>query len=364
MKLFLESEVLRSDFDIRFLCTNVRKSNQHKGKFGTVMLLAWVVFFARLFWELCRYRPRLAYYPVTATQLGWVGRDAGCLLLCRILGVKTVIHLRASHFRLNFEQFRPFAKRLTALACRTVSRCIVQADYLHKQFEGLVPTDKMVTLYQGINTNDYDNPDLENYTAGKILFMGHLTKAKGYCDVLRAMPKVVEEFPESQFVFAGTIRRGERNVHFNQKTGDPLVYEDPFEREQAITSSILASNYSNVGIVHDDEKLALLRTCAVFILPSYSEGFSRAVVEAMSVGKPVVYTSVGAHREVFQHERDGLCVEPGDVDGIADAILRLVRDGDLRKRIGQANYARVRRDFDISVISKQLGKVFHQVLTA
>ncbi len=352
MKLFLESS-LQDKFSISYLCTNVRASNDRKGRFDIQMVTAFVRFFSGLLSKLIRRQPVAVYYPVTATQLGWVGRDALCILICRLFGARIVIHLRASHFRSGFERFSKLARWLTQAACRRVDTAIVQADTLHSQFEGLVAPRRIKTLYQAIDTQLYDTDDLDSYDVGKIVFLGHLTQAKGYCDVVRAIQPVVEKFPFAEFYFAGTMRRGERNVLFNQITGERLQYEDPYSVERQLKESEVSSHYHNLGIVQGEEKKALLRSADFMVLPSYSEGFSRALIEAMSLGKPIVYTPVGAHSEVFD-ERMGVCVTPGDHSELVNAISKLLSDRSLRKQMSRHNYQYVRSHFDITIIAERL----------
>ena len=356
MKLFLESS-LRQDYRISFLNTNVRNTNVTKGKLDLVVVLAFFRFIAALVYMLIRHRPVLAYYPVTPTELGWLGRDLWCILICRLFRVKTVIHLRGSHFRPNFSQFSAFGKRLVRSGCAMVSAAIVQADCLREQFEGLVPKERIKTLYQAIDSTEYHNPDLSNYQRGKILFVGNMTKAKGYCDLVRAIAPVVKKHPEANFYFAGGLRKGERGVFFNQITGQQLAYEDPFVAHDEIMCGLYKNHYHALGVVGANEKVDLLRSSDIFVLPSYSEGFSRALLEAMCVGKPVICTAVGAHREVIQDKVHGLLVQPGDVAGLVDCICRLLEDRQLRDRIAHTNYRRVRADFDIAGIARQFSTI-------
>lgn len=361
MKLFLESDVLQRRYVIRHQPTNVRKSNKNKGRMDLTMATAFFRFFAALLVNLVRFRPHLVYYPITATQIGWLGRDVWCIFLCRLFGAKVVIHLRASHFRLNYNDFVGPAKFLVRFACGRVQACIVQANYLFAQFSGLVPESKMACIYQAIDTTEYENPDLLDYTAGSVLFMGHLTQAKGYCDLLRAIPKIVERCPQAKIQVAGTMRRGERNVLYNQLTGERLEYQDPFVCESKLLETVGSDNYENLGVVFDEQKLQTLRACDLFVLPSYSEGFSRAVVEALSVGKPIVFTPVGAHREVFS-DKHGRCVNPGNVDELVDGICQLLEDRGLRNQIAEENYRQVRERFDIEPIAGQLSELFDRVI--
>jgi len=361
MKLFLDSS-LKDEFQISFLNTNVRKSNAAKGRFDFTAFLAFFRFVLLLLYMIIKYRPVLAYYPVTATQVGWIGRDIWCLAICWILRVRCVIHLRGSHFRLNYERFNPIAKRLVRCLCKTVSTVIVQSERLKQQFDGLVPNDRIKVLYQAIDTSEYDNPDLDNYQRGKILFLGHLTKAKGYIDLLRCIESVVSDRPETRFYCAGTIRKGERNVFFNEYTGAPLVYEDPYIVREEVQSGPLKEHYDELGIINGDELIDHLRSADIFVLPSYSEGFSRAMLEAMSVGKAVIYTPVGAHAEIMKHEENGLMTEPGDVGQLSENIKRLLQDQNLRRRIAEHNYRYTRERFDITVVAKELSDILNECL--
>jgi len=352
MKLFLESS-LRSKYEIIFLNTNVHQSNVDKGRMDMKAVLAFFRFFFLLIVLVLRHRPRLVYYPVTATQFGWLGRDFGCLMICWLFRIKTVIHLRCGHFNLNYSLFNPLVKRMVRFACGTVSVALVQANCLRDQFEGLVDKNRIKVLYQAIDTSEYDNPEIEDYQVGKILFMGNMTKAKGFLDLVHAIEFVVSKHPEANFYFAGTLRKGEQNVFHDQTTSERLTYEDPFVVHNEITRSPYKNHYHTLGVISGDEKIDLLRSSDIFVLPSYSEGFSRALLEAMCVGKPVVCTPVGAHREVIHNAVQGLLVKPGNVSELASCICRLLEDRELRDKIAHTNYRQVRENFDITSIAKQ-----------
>ena len=360
MKLFLDSS-LKDSFDVIFLNTNVRSDNVNKGRFDHHMVLAFFRFFSRLIYLIVRRRPRVAYYPVTATALGWVGRDIWCLLLCRLFGISTVIHLRGSHLKLNVRKFAPWARWLARLSCRKVSLALVQADCLRDQFDGWVPRNRVRVLYQAIDTKTYDNDELENFDQNQILFIGNMTKSKGYCDVVRSIPVVAERFPNIRFLFAGDLGSRERTVFYNQVTGEKLVYEQPSHLHDEIVSGPFKDNYEHLGVVSGSEKLRLIRDANIFVLPSYSEGFSRALLEAMSMGKPVICTPVGAHGEVVQDGLHGLLMAPGDVGKLAQNIIRLLEDADLRKKIALANYRYVRENFDIAKIARRMEQILKEV---
>lgn len=361
MKLFLESS-LKDDFQIHFLKTNFRKTNTYKGRFDIYMVLAYFVFIFKLFTMIIRYRPVLTYYPITPTQIGWIGRDFWCLSICKLFKIKTIIHLRGGHFKLNFQTFNSFVKKIIQFSIKSVSMVIVQANCLRDQFQGLVKKEKVQVLYNAINITEYSNDNLKNYNPHQILFMGHMTKAKGYCDIIRTIPIVAERFPEIKFIFAGTLRKSERGVFFNQLTGNSIRYEDPFEMHNSILSGKYNKNYVNLNLVYGNDKIDLLKNTNIFILPSYSEGFSLSILEAMCMGKPVVCTPVGAHKEVIQNKINGLIIEPGNIKQLAESIILLLEDVDLRNHIAQTNYNFVRNTFSIDIIAHQMKKLINSVI--
>ena len=82
------------------------------------------------------------------------------------------------------------------------------------------------------------------------------------------------------------------------------------------------------------EVASALDESTLLVLPSRSEGMGRVIVEAFSRARPVVGSSVGGIPDLVQHDRNGLLVEPGDTDGLAAALVRVLEDRDLAERLG------------------------------
>lgn len=350
MKQFRESKLLNDTFEITFLQTNFRVDNTNKGKFGIAMFLNFFLFFSKLLVQLIFYRPNCVYYPITPTQIGWIGRDFWTIIIAKIFNVKVIIHLRGSHFKLNYQDFYPIVKKMVAFALRKVDTAIVQAGYLEDQFYPNITNCNVEILYQAMDVDEFTIGNKKDIIEQKILVIGHMTKAKGYTDILKVIPRIVDEFPNVKFCFAGTIRKGERGVFFNQFTGKKIIYEDPFEAEKTILNSPYSKNYSNFGIIQGAEKLKHLHTSDIFLTASYSEGFSRALLEAMCVGKPLIYTPVGAHREVL-NEKNGISFMPGDLDGLYCAIKSMLLNND-RISMGFHNRKEVETLFSLEKITK------------
>lgn len=360
-RMLLDSDLI-NHFDIHFIRTNVRKSNEDKGRLDHKMISSFFVFFSKLLVSLVLHRPRIVYYPVTATATGWFGRDIWCLYLSALFRAKIVIHLHAGHFKQNFAGFPPFLKRLVSYSLRFVSLALVLGESLRDQFSGLIPDARIRVLHNPINTSEYQDMGLRDCHAHAVLFMGHMTQAKGYCDAVKAIPLVAKEVPDVKFYFAGTLRQGERGVFCNQITGAKLLYADPLIVHRDISGGLYRDNYVYCGVVYGDQKMALLRQACLFISPSYSEGLSLSLLEALAAGKAVVCTPVGAHKDFIGPGQNGFLIAPGDYRSLAGYILTILKDENLRRKMAHANIRLAEDYFDNSKIARRLTSYFYECL--
>jgi glycosyltransferase involved in cell wall biosynthesis len=109
-----------------------------------------------------------------------------------------------------------------------------------------------------------------------------------------------------------------------------------------------------------DDVLALLAGADAFVLASRQEGLPVALMEATSVGLPIVASSVGGVPQMLEHDRDALLVPPGDSGALAEAMTRLASDRELRDRLGRQ--AKLRSSmFDIAEASRSVGDIYLQV---
>jgi glycosyltransferase involved in cell wall biosynthesis len=106
----------------------------------------------------------------------------------------------------------------------------------------------------------------------------------------------------------------------------------------------------------------LLNECTLFVLPSRYESFGIAIVEALACGKPVVATAVDGIPEIIEDGTNGILVEPDDAVVLASAIRRVLRDADLRERLGQAGRIRVKDWFLWQHMGENYTHAFQELL--
>jgi glycosyltransferase involved in cell wall biosynthesis len=175
-----------------------------------------------------------------------------------------------------------------------------------------------------------------------LLFLSRLDPKKGLDLLLPAFARVRLQYPEALLVIAGD---------------GPAVFIEGLKRQSrqlGVESAVVWA-----GFLQGDEKSEALGSADVFVLPSYSENFGVAVVEAMGAGLPVVVSDqVGIHREVASAGA-GLVTEC-TVDSIEAALLQMLRDPALRA--GMAKHAvNLAQTFSRESVARQLAEVYARI---
>jgi phosphatidylinositol alpha-1,6-mannosyltransferase len=170
-------------------------------------------------------------------------------------------------------------------------------------------------------------------TPRMILSVGRLINRKGQLDLVRAMPRVLEQFPDALLMLAG---RG------------------PMMKDILRAAHVLGvrEQVCCPGMVPGDDLAALYQLCALFALPAgeggggHVEGFGLVYSEAHAFGKPAIAGRAGGAPDAVLDGETGLLVTPGDVDGIADALIRLLGDPEYAKVLGENGRRRVERELN------------------
>ena len=105
----------------------------------------------------------------------------------------------------------------------------------------------------------------------------------------------------------------------------------------------------------------LLAALDILVLPSYSEGVSLALLEAMAAGLPVIATAVGGLPEVVTDEVNGLLIPPRDPEALARALARLLADPDFARRLGEQARAEVEAHYSLERLGREINEIYGEL---
>jgi glycogen(starch) synthase len=160
----------------------------------------------------------------------------------------------------------------------------------------------------------------------RLLCLGRLHYQKGVDIALRAFAAIVRDVPETRLTIAGDGR-------------ERIVLERQTEQLG------LGQSVDFSGWIAPDQVPAMIGSATMLVMPSRWEGLPNTALQAAMMGRPIVGTRVGGLAEIVNHQQTGLLVEPEDAEGLADAILSLLKNPRRLFQLGQAARAKVEKEF-------------------
>jgi glycosyltransferase involved in cell wall biosynthesis len=195
-----------------------------------------------------------------------------------------------------------------------------------------------------LNANGHHTQPHAN--SGKVLLtVGRLAateRLKGLDEVILSLHRVARQVPDTVYMIVGD--------------GDDRKRLEDLVRENGLSDRVIFT-----GVVSDEELIGFYKGCDIFLMPSRQEGFGIVFLEAMAFEKPVIGGNHGGTPEVIVDNETGFLVEHGDVNALADRIIRLLLDRELCKRMGQAGRRRVEEFYTFDPFRKRLISFLSQV---
>jgi glycosyltransferase involved in cell wall biosynthesis len=213
-----------------------------------------------------------------------------------------------------------------------------------------IPADKIATVHDGVNVSYVDKqPKVDAHAAfwlphGAPLVgnVAALVPHKGQRHLVAAAAKVVREVIDARFLIVG---EGE--------------LREPLERQ--IKDLGLERHVFLTGFRND--AVGLQKSFDIFAMSSVTEGLGSAMLDAMACGTPVVATRAGGIPEAIVDGESGVLVAPHDDVALASALIRLLRDADLRKRLGEAGRQRVVQQFSVETMVEKTLDIYRRLVS-
>jgi glycosyltransferase involved in cell wall biosynthesis len=245
---------------------------------------------------------------------GFYGAIAG-----KLSGVKVITTIRIAGPRTRLSDV---SERFAFLISDTIlSNSRAGADYYFKHFPG---RHKARVIYNGYNPSEFDQvhpvskADLGLPEDGLVIgHVANLTYLKDYPTFLQALARVFRIEPRALALIVGDGAK-----------------RDDYES----LARFLGISEHTFFLGHRRDVLSLVSAFDVGVLashPSYSEGLSNSIAEYMGMSRPVVATAVGGNRELVADGVSGFLTPPGEPEPLADRIVELLENDDLRQRMGK-----------------------------
>lgn len=277
--------------------------------------------------QIREFRPDIVHINTSCGRFG-IYRDYICVLIAHICHVHVILHCHCNvQDQLRSQRAIRIFRRMAALA----DRVLVLNRYTHQYVQTIGKSKtELIPNFISVDSGKLKRTGIRKKISN-VVYVGHVQKTKGCGEVIEAAAKL----PEIAFTLVG-----------------------PVDRE--IEELGITDNVSLVGRKNHEEVWACLEEADVFLFPSYTEGFSNALLEAMASGLPVIATDVGANRDMIE-DKGGIIVPVRDVAAIISA-LREMEDQAARCRMSEWNLRKVGLEYEYGCVLRRLFQIYEEVV--
>ena len=288
-------------------------------------------------WYLLTLDAPLVHMHVASRASFW--RKSIVCLMARLRGRPYILHLHGGEFaRFYQDECGPREKRYVRWIFENAALVLALSDEWRQRLLRICPRATIEVLVNAVSLPEPRVLNEPTPLAPRVLFLGHLERAKGTYDLVHAFARVAERFPQARLVCGG---------------------DGAIEHVRTLAQQLgISDRVECPGWLGLEQKRRALATAAIFALPSYAEGLPMALLEAMSWGLPVVTTPVGGIPQVVTHEMNGWLVEPGHIDELAAALSVLLEHPTTRSRLGKAARSTIEAHYTLDRALQRLGEFY------
>jgi glycosyltransferase involved in cell wall biosynthesis len=270
--------------------------------------------------------------------------------LGRLTGAKSIVHVHVG-WTDAYSAPAKWGVR-TADAVFSISRFVTgtvvatgtRAERVHTVLNGIDP-DRWDPRIDGSGVRrEFSVPQ----GAPLLVSVSRLFEGKGQRELLHAFARVKAQLPDAHLLIVG---------------GDAVeVHGGSFTAELKVLARDLGVTDRVVFTGERPDVPQIMAACDVFAMPSFCEPFGLVFLEAMAMQKPVASLNNGGTPEVVEHGRTGLLSPPRDAEALAANLVTLLRDPDLRARMGATGRARVLEYFNARRMARDAGEAYERIL--
>ncbi|MDH4099356.1 MAG: glycosyltransferase [Nitrospirota bacterium] len=302
-----------------------------------------------------------AFNPRTITELASMLKDEKIDILC-VHGFKSNVVGRLASWMAGIPMIAisrgwtwetprvRFYEKLDRAFLKFADHIVAVSEGQQKKILDLaIPVEKVSVIHNGIDLNGARPPEKTGNLKRElglgeadilVMSAGRLSPEKNYGGLIDVAKLVTQKKHDVAFtVFGEGFLRGELEARVRQAGLEKKFFFPGFRKD--VKSSMAEAD--------------------IFVLPSFTEGLPNVVLEAYAVKKPVVATAVGGTPEVVEDGVSGFLTRPEETEKMAEHILRLAGDPDLRREMGEKGHERVRAIFGFEDQTRKYEELYTRV---
>lgn len=287
---------------------------------------------------ICLTTKEIDIVHIHMAEKGSVYRKGVIIRLAKLFGKKVVVQMHAGPILSWYDNLSPNKKKIVKKILDSSDRMLVLGDYWKKQIATIIENEKIDVLYNGSEC-PIDNP--YNVEGKDILYLGLLKKTKGTYDLVDAIKLIDDVLPEDIKVYLCGV----------DETGEMMQY---------VVNQGLQNRIELPGWIDKNTRLELFKNTQMCVLPSYFEALSMTVIESMCYGIPMVTTNISTMPELLGNRIT--LIQPGNVQQLANEILRLNQNANLRVEMSNIEYQRAKKYFSVDTIMKRTINIYNDLI--
>ncbi len=306
------------------------------------------------FWKIYRLIKKGRYHIVHthSSKAGVLGRIAAWLA-----GTPLIVHTLHS---LVFHEYQPWfinkSWRGIKKMCAPITDFFISVSEIIVQkaiAAGVDKPEKFRTIYSGMELDWFLNANFDGNAVrrefgipedapvvGKI---ARLFPLKGHDQLMDAAPEIVKRVPDVRFFLIG----------------DGILYEHLQERARDYG---ILENFVFAGLIPRERIPEMISAMDIVVHTSLREGLARVLPQSLAMGKPCVSFNIDGAPEVVINDKTGYLVETYDNEGLSESISRLLKDPELRKKMGENGRRHVDPAFRTETMVKEIAEVYKMLL--
>jgi len=343
-KALMESAFV-AEFDVIFFNMKFWSYEQHK-KVTAAKLLKFIQYYFQFIGLILMHRPKYVLYAMSFDKMPFP-KDFVFCMTGKLLGRRIIVHDMGQYIRELYEALGGFQKKMLKFMMARVTASIVLGEVTRKVYEGFMDVNRVYAVPGAVadsrNIVGAGSKPARLEDQIEILYFSFLQRSKGVFTALKAMRQVVAALPSVHFTFAGPVE------------------SDRFLTEITtyIQANDLERHFTYVGYVGEEEKRTeYFRNCDIYIFPTLRDVFGLVLLHAMAEGRPIVASEEGAIPEIVDDGQTGFLFSKGDDKALAEKILFLIKDPNLRLAMGEKGRQKFEKMYMYEVYAKRMIEVF------